>query len=415
MSNTLRRIMSFRCIHLRVRVRLLTVAALLYGGLWPIASTPARAQSTVPGVAAVDAPHIALLLPVDSSTFRRHAEALRDGFVAASKAHAQQTLPIRVYAVGDDPRQASQIYQQAEQTGARLVVGPLLRTAVNAITAGEVSVPTLVLNAPEGNVPNRPNLHVLSLQIETEARQAARLAHREGRRAAYIVAGDSPLLKRLHSAFAGEFTKLGGKLIAEFAYNTSPAELIRLKQAVELRVADMAFLALDARQARAVRTYLEPLAVYASSQIHAGDASLAAAVDLAGVVFLDMPWLLQRDHPAVMIYPRQDFRGEGDLERLYALGIDAWRIGQALLARQSGIVLDGVTGRLVQGLDRQFTRELVSARFGAPVAPAPVGPAAAVPAAIGPVAPGSASAGPIAPVSAPAPAASPKPAAPAKP
>ena len=394
---------------MRVRARLLTVAVLLYGGLWPIASMPARAQSTVPGVAAVDAPHIALLLPVDSSTFRRHAEALRDGFVAASKVHAQQTLPIRVYAVGDDPKQASAIYQQAAQTGARLVVGPLIRTAVTAIAAGEVSVPTLALNAPEGSMPNRPNLHVLSLQIETEARQAARLAHREGRRTAYTVAGDSPLLKRLHSAFVSEFTKLGGKLIAEFAYNTSPAELTRLKQAVELRVADMVFLALDPRQARAVRAYLEPLAVYASSQIHAGDASLAAAVDLAGVVFLDMPWLLQRDHPAVMIYPRQDFRGEGDLERLYALGIDAWRIGQALLARQSGIVLDGVTGRLVQGLDRQFTRELVSARFGASVPATPVGLGSPGPAAIVPLNPS-----PTSP-SAPAPTASSKPAAPTKP
>ena len=321
-------------------------------------------------MAAVDAPHIALLLPVDSSTFRRHAEALRDGFLAASKAEDKPSLRIRVYAVGDDPKQAAAIYQQATQTGARLVVGPLIRSAVTAIAAGEVGVPTLALNAPEGTVPNRPNLHVLSLQIETEARQAAQVAHREGRRAAYIVGGDSPLLKRLHQAFSGEFVKLGGKIIAEFAYNNSPAELMRLKQAVELRVADMAFLALDARQARTVRSYLEPITVYASSQIYSGDGGAAAAIDLAGVTFVDMPWLLQRDHPAVMVYPRHDFRGEADLDRLYALGIDAWRIGQALLAKQTDLALDGVTGKLTPGKDRTFTRELVSARIGANPTPA---------------------------------------------
>ncbi len=88
-------------------------AALLYGGMPPIASTPVRAQSSIPGVAAVDAPHIALLLPVDSSTFRRHAEALRDGFLAASKTEGRKPLPIRVYAAGDDPKQASAMYQQA--------------------------------------------------------------------------------------------------------------------------------------------------------------------------------------------------------------------------------------------------------------------------------------------------------------
>jgi len=350
------------------------MATLLYGGVWSIASTPALAQSSVPGVQSVDVPHIALLLPVDSSTFRRHAEALRDGFLAAAKAEGRQTLLIRVYAVGDDPKQASMIYQQAVQSGARLVVGPLIRSAITAIASGDVSVATLALNAPEGNVPNRPNLYVLSLQIEMEARQAARLAYRDGRRNAYTVIGDSPLLKRLHQAFTDEFAKQGGKIVAEFAYNTSPAELTRLKQAVDLRVADMVFLALDARQARAVRTYLEPLSVYASSQIYTGDAGPTAGIDLAGVTFLDMPWLLQRDHPAVMIYPRQDFRGEADLERLYALGIDAWRVGQALLTRQTDLSLDGVTGKLTAGRDRQFARELVSARIGANLPPAPVGP-----------------------------------------
>ncbi|MEQ1773594.1 MAG: penicillin-binding protein activator [Burkholderiales bacterium] len=358
---------------------MLTLIALLYGGLWSIASAPLFAQSSVPGVAAVDAPHIALLLPVDSSTFRRHSEALRDGFLAASKTDGRQTLLIRVYAVGDDPKQASAIYQQATQTGARLVVGPLIRSAVTAIAIGDVSVPTLVLNAPEGKVPNRPNLHVLSLQIEVEARQAARLAYRDGKRAAYTVTGDSPLLKRLYAAFSDEFTKLGGKIVAEFNYNTSPAELTRLKQAAELRVADMAYLALDARQARAVRPYLDPLSLYASSQIYSGDGGPVAAVELAGVTFLDMPWLLQRDHPAVMVYPRQDFRGEADLERLYALGIDAWRIGQALLARQADLSLDGVTGKLTPGRDRHFTRELVSARIGSNLPPAAVGPAPAHP------------------------------------
>lgn len=398
MGNTLRRMVT-GYIHVRARDFWLATVAVLYGGLCAIASVaPVHAQSSVPGVAAVDVPHIALLLPIESSVFRRHAEALRDGFLAASKAQGQQTLIIRVYAVGDDAKQASAIYQQATQTGARLVVGPLIRSAVTAVAAGEVSVPTLALNAPIGSAPNRPNLHVISLQIETEARQAARLAYREGRRNVYTVTGDSPLLKRLQQAFIEEFTKLGGKLVAEFAYNPSPAELTRLKQAVELRVADMVFLALDLRQARTVRAQLEPLAVYASSQVYIGDAGPAAGIDLAGVTFFDMPWLIKRDHPAVMIYPRPDFGGETDLERLYALGIDAWRIGQALLSKQADLTLDGVTGKLTLARDRHFARELVSARIGAhlPLA-APIAPLA-----------------PTGPLSAPAPGAPPKPV-PAKP
>ena len=66
--------------------------------------------------------------------------------------------------------------------------------------------------------------------------------------------------------------------------------------------------------------------------------------------------------------------GDVDLDRLYALGIDAWRIGQAMLARHTDISLDGVTGKLKLGRDRQFTRELVSVRLGANLPDAPVGP-----------------------------------------
>ncbi|HTE13661.1 MAG TPA: penicillin-binding protein activator, partial [Burkholderiales bacterium] len=148
---------------------------------------------------------------------------------------------------------------------------------------------------------------------------------------------------------------------------------------------DMVFLALDARQTRSIRAALDPLPLYASSQTNSADPAMAA--ELAGIHILDMPWLLQHDHPAVMIYPRQNF-GDADLERLYALGIDAWRIGQAMLARHTDITLDGVTGKLTLGRDRQFTRELVVQRLGQnlPEIPAsPIAPAVAdIPAIIEP-------------------------------
>ncbi len=340
----------------------------------PVTPLPATKPPATPTPLGVDAPHIALLLPVDSSTFRRHGEALRDGFLAASKIPDPPKLLIRVYPVGEDAKQAVVAYKQAAETGARLVIGPLLRAAAAAVAVGDISVPTLLLNAPKGALPNKPDLYAISLQIEAEAQQAAQLAYQEGRRSAYTIVGESQLLRRANRAFIEEFVKLGGKHVGEFLFNTSPAELTRLRQAVETRTAEMAFLSLTTQQARAVRTTLEPLALYAVSQAYGGDVSPAAVVDLAGIRVFDMPWLLQRDHPAVMIYPRAASAGDLDLERLYALGIDAWRIGQALLARHTEIVLDGVTGKLTLGRDRQFAREPVSARLGTTLPDAPVGP-----------------------------------------
>lgn len=351
--------MNYRSMHFRLMG--LMRAALLYGALSLIASAHAQVMAQTPTPLGVDAPHIALLLPVDSSTFRRHAEALRDGFLAASQLPDPPALTIRVYPVGEDPKQAVASYQQAVNTGARLVVGPLVRAAASAVAVGDIRVPTLLLNAPDGLLPYRPNLYVISLQIEAEAQQAAQLAYNEGRRSAYTVVGEGIVLRRVHQAFVEAFTKLGGKHAGEFRYSTSPAELDRLREAAASKSADMAFLALDARQARGVRAALDPLAQYLSSQGYSADPDTLASLN--GVRLLDMPWLLQRDHTAVMIYPRQSF-GDPDLDRLYALGIDAWRIGQAMLARHTDITLDGVTGKLTMGRDRQFTRELVVQRLG---------------------------------------------------
>jgi outer membrane PBP1 activator LpoA protein len=373
--------MGYRIMHFRLTawVRCITRyitarAALLYGALGLIASASAQLPALSPALTTplgVDVPHIALLLPVDSSTFRRHAEALRDGFIAASQLPDPPTLMIRVYPVGEDPKQALASYQQAVSTGARLVVGPLVRAAANAIATSDIRVPTLLLNAPEGLLPYRPNLYIISLQIEAEAHQAAQLAYNEGRRSAYTIVGDSMVLRRVHQAFVEAFVKLGGTHAGEFRYSTSSAELERLREAAASKSADMTFLALDARQARGVRAALDPLTVYAASQTYSADPPTVAS--LSGVRLLDMPWLLQPDHTAVMVYPRQTFN-DPDLDRLYALGIDAWRIGQAMLARHSEITLDGVTGKLVLGRDRQFTRELVVQRLGQQTVPdVPVG------------------------------------------
>jgi len=347
-------------------------AALLYGALCMVTSAAAQ-TSAKPTALGADIPHIALLLPVDSSTFGRHAEALREGFMTAAQFPDPSPMLIRVYPVGEDPKRAVASYQQAVTMGARLVVGPLVRAAVNAVAAGDIRVPTLLLNAPEGALPTRQNLYAISLQIEAEARQAARLAFQDGRRSAFTVAGQGMLLRRVHQAFVETFVKLGGRHAGEFQYNPSPAELERLRESLATQPADMAFLALDARQAHSVRAALGTLPLYASSQTYSPD----PGDTLADIRVLDMPWLLEPDHPAVMIYPRQNY-GDADLERLYALGIDAWRIGQAMLAHHTDITLDGVTGKLPLVRAHQFHRELVARRLGGE--PATFAPDAMMPA-----------------------------------
>jgi uncharacterized protein len=375
--------------------RLLVVtfaAAILYGGGYAFASeavtAPARtppplgapvplapdaasaqqpgsapAAKAAPAQAEPQVPHIALLLPLESPSFARHAEAVRNGFLAAAKVQGSAPLPLRIYGVGDDERSAVESYRRALENGARLVVGPLTRNGVSAVAdSALVIVPTIALNVPDRAVAGQRDLYVLSLHAESEARQVAQLAWQEGKQNAITLHVGSPLLKRIHQAFVEEFTRLGGKIVAEYAFSSEQAELARIKQAAGMGVADMAFLALDYRRARLARAYLGVLALYATSHVYPGNTGPLGGFDLANIRFLDMPWLLQPDHPAVMIYPRQDYR-DPDLDRLYALGIDAFRVAQEMLSGKPVTTLDGVIGRLRLGADHHFARTMTAAQF----------------------------------------------------
>ncbi len=311
------------------------------------------------------APHVALILPLNSPSFARHADAVRLGFLAAAKIQSADSPPVRVYAAGEDTQNLLTVYAQAVEAGAQLVVGPLTRSGVTALAASSVvSVPTLALNALEGQGPQPPRLYLFGLAIELEARQAARHAFEDGRRNAFVISDDTPLSKRMRQAFDEEFAAAGGTVVAEFAYGADAASLNKLRQAVALGVADVFFIALDFVPARTVRPYLgNSIALYATSQVNAYRPNALAAHDLNLVRFLDMPWLLQPDHPAVMVYPRGQYGDALDFERLYALGVDAFRIGLELLRQNREPVLDGVTGRIRLAPGRQFLRELTEAQF----------------------------------------------------
>ena len=341
----------------------LAFACLLYGAPVAIASDAAAPL----GTAAVQTPHIALLLPTGSKLFGRHAVAVRDGFRTAAKTQGQSLLPVREYVVTEGVANVLEGYRTAVAAGAQVVVGPLTRDAVTALAFGEpVPVPTLGLNVADNVGRAPPNLYMLSLQVEPEARQAAQLAWNDGRRTVITVTGDGPVQRRKQAAFAAEFERLGGSVAGEFDVAADPDWLQEITLAAE--IVDAAFLALTFSEARNVRAYLGPGPVYATSSANIGDAGPIVGYDFSNVSFVDMPWLLEPNHAAVMIYPRPSPPMAIEFERLYALGIDAWRIAQLLLTGLRDIRLDGVTGLLTLGNNGQFERELVAARYvgGAP-------------------------------------------------
>jgi outer membrane PBP1 activator LpoA protein len=63
---------------------------------------------------------------------------------------------------------------------------------------------------------------------------------------------------------------------------------------------------------------------------------------------VDVPWLIQPDNRAVMVYPRPvDSEQPLYMSRLYALGIDAFLVAHELaLHPGAAFRIDGVTGQL---------------------------------------------------------------------
>lgn len=305
---------------------------------------------------------IALILPLNSQSFGAAAKAVRDGFLAAS-ATTKIASPVKVYPTGDSPDEILAAYSQAVQAGAQAIVGPLTRNGVTALAASNLTVvPTLALNAPETEIPLPRNLYLLGLQAEAEARQGARLAWSQGARNVLTVFGDTPLFKRVNQTFVDEWLRFGGTIAGTLPLLAEPDALLKLRDTAKASGADAIFLALDAKRARMVRPYLDShVPTFATSHVYSGRREAILNHDLNGVRFMDSPWLVQADHPVVRNYPHADYPLPAEMDRLYALGIDAFRIAELLLLGQQPVKLDGVIGRITLNPANQFERELTPA------------------------------------------------------
>jgi uncharacterized protein len=316
-------------------------------------------------------PHLALILPTASPTLGPLAESVRLGFAAAAEVAGREAPLVIATAVENEGAALLEACRQSQAAGAFLVVAGITRDGAQALARSDcVRLPVLALNEPFGGRPgaeigeaNLPaNLHHVSLSVEHEARQVAHLAVSDGLRSAVVITHASPLARRVQDAFEREWTRAGGE-VRRLAYSGAPEEAAALRERLASLRADMVFLALGAEDLRAVRPYVSGmLPVYATSFGVNPRAEPVVNVDLQGVRYMEMPWFVQPDHIAVMAYPPRASVSV-DQERLYAFGIDAFRIALAMLKGDAGrLALDGVTGRIgIESPIRAFVRTLVPA------------------------------------------------------
>jgi outer membrane PBP1 activator LpoA protein len=343
---------------------------------------------------------IALLLPLTSG-FGTAAQAVYDGFTMIYENDSSPFKPeVTLYDTGENAELIGFYYQAAVRDGAELVIGPLGKSAVDALVATtEFSVPTLMLGNSDIDNPAGGNVYQFGLSPEDEANRVARKAFDDGHRVAAILYPETDWGIRQLDAFAQQFENLGGTIAESSIYQVNAQDhsqtvklMLNLDESearhreiqraigvplefVPKRRGDIDFIFMIARsaQGRLLKPQInffkgQDLPVYAISQIYGGGGNEVADIDLDGVIFGDMPWLLLDSgvYRAVREnLPQADMYRDDPLDRLFALGMDSYQLLFRLEAMKANPQLEfrGNTGQLSLAPDGTITRRLEWARF----------------------------------------------------
>jgi outer membrane PBP1 activator LpoA protein len=348
---------------------------------------------------------IAVLLPL-SGKYATAGEAVRDGLMAAYYSRNPKTAQvIRIYDTESEPNILA-IYQQAVNDGAEFIVGPLNKSRVEFLAdSNRLSVPTLALNyIPREDIP--ANLYQFGLSPEEEARQVAERTWLDGYVNAAVLVPEGPWGQRVSDAFTTRWLEIGGIVVEQQAYQASRndySEPIRqllnidesqrryrslsalLNQTLKFtprrrQDIDFIFLAAYPRQGRQIRPQLKfyhaaNIPVYATSHVFTGNLNPERDRDMDGLMFGDMPWVLTGSTTYRGLHTELEpyiSKAGNRLQRLYALGIDSFKIIAALstLKKYPYQRYDGETGSLSLDPKQRIHRQLTWVRFrsGRPIA-----------------------------------------------
>ncbi|MFT5110968.1 MAG: outer membrane PBP1 activator LpoA protein [Parasphingorhabdus sp.] len=349
---------------------------------------------------------VAILLPLTSG-FGAAAKAFFDGF---SVMQTRDTNPLKprvlVYDIGDRPELASFYYKAAIREGAQLVIGPLGKSAVDTLVQEqELHVPTMLLGNTDTIPQGKKNVFQFGLSPEEEAREVAKRAFADGHRIAAILHPEIDWGIRQVEAFTEQWLSLGGQIAESAAYseqrsdhtqtiklllNVDESETRRRKLRQKLGVSleflarkrqDLDFIFLTARSdsGRLLKPQLNfynasSIPVYSISQIYSGAGETVKDLDLDGIVFGDMPWMVIESGSSKFMRDNlpeaNQYRGKS-LDRLFALGLDTYQLLFRLEQMKNSPTLSfqGSTGRLKLRPDGVISRELEWSRFnqGKPV------------------------------------------------
>ena len=348
---------------------------------------------------------VALLLPF-TGKYSDASIAIREGFLAAWYESRNDKPIIKIYSTDAD--NVVEAYEQAIAEGAEFIVGPLQKSAIsNLIEHGEIKVTTLVLNQYDGELDTANNFNTSALPAiiqfglspEEEAKQVAERAWFDGHARAISITTKDERGRRINDAFVSHWRELGGTILGHVKLGHDIKELAnpirsalnidqskqrskalrsRLQRSLKTETrrrqdVDLIFMAVPPMTARQLVPQLryygtEDVALYSISNIYTGIINTRADNDINGVLFIDMPWIIDPENeysPLNRMIERYRKPAHSAYKRLYAFGIDAYllipRIAELIL--QPSRQFKGKTGYIKLDEEGRVHRRLIWARF----------------------------------------------------
>ena len=316
-----------------------------------------QGQVQAPGF---DASHIAVLLPL-SGRLAEQGEAIRNGILSAGQGQSA-----RVSFFDTQNQDMAALYQQIMQSGADMILGPLLKDNVDTLLKLDPALQVLALNQPVYQ-PELATFYYFSLAPEGEASDAARRMWEEGHQQPLIFAPDNELGRRVSAEFNRQWQTFSGQPAAVSYFSNQASIEKDVRRALGSHHADSVFMPTNAAETRFILPYFDfvrdsratrlPTYVISRSYIPAGEAPMG---ELAGLRLADMPWMFdsapQLKEEILGLWPSA---GSAWL-RLFALGYDARAIIPQLPALRRGAPgVPGLTGELTVSPEGVVQRHLL--------------------------------------------------------
>jgi outer membrane PBP1 activator LpoA protein len=335
--------------------------------------------------------HVVVALP-KSGKYAKGAATIMTGIKLAAK-NTNNNLQVS-YIDSAIHNSATAILAQAQLLNADAIIGPLDRDIVSQFAQmPALPLPILALNS---TVIGNSNLYQFSLSNDDEVRDAAHRAYKDGKRSMLALVPKGEQGQLAANIFTDTFSSLGGRVLTTAIYDTNEgnvtsaiAGMLQLNQArirglqrkvktahlrsairrMTRKDADGIFLFANKRDAYQIGPsllyfYADNLPLYSTSKIHSGKVNPTKDIDLNGMMFGDLPWVLLPSSNKNTL-ARSVRNTDTRLGRLYAFGIDAFNLAPKLytLATQPQSTLSGETGVLSISADNMVEKTLSWAKF----------------------------------------------------